>query len=93
MNGKEVWYIGSSLNHYHCLKCYISTKRSEGNADTVVFFPKQINFPAVKMDAFITQSEEEIIAILANPPEPTVPSIEAGDKTNYDLLKLALIFD
>ena len=45
------------------------------------------------MDAFITQSEEEIIAILANPPEPTVPSIEAGDKTNYDLLKLALIFD
>ena len=34
-----------------------------------------------------------MITILANPPAPTVPSIEAGDETKNALLKLALNFD
>ena len=58
----------------------------------MVFFPKQINFTAVKIDDFITQAAEDIIAILTKTPEPTVPSIEAGDETNNTVLKLALFF-
>ena len=55
------------------------------NAATVVFFPKQIDFPAVKMDNFLMQAAEYIITILTNPPAPTFPSPEAGDKpiTSY----------
>ena len=62
------------------------------NADNVVFFPKQINFPAVKIDDFLTRAEEDIIKILANTPEPTVPILEAGNETKNSLLKLSLIF-
>ena len=63
------------------------------NVDTVALFPKQIDFPAVKYDYFLTQTEENIITILENTPAPTVPSIEDGDETKNALLKLALIFD
>ena len=63
------------------------------NSNTVVFFPKQINFPAVKIDDFLTQSAEDIIPILTNPPAPTFTSLESGDETHNALLKLALLFD
>ena len=53
-------YIGPSLNSYCWVKCYISTTRSEVNADTVVFFSKN-DFYAVKIDCFITQAAEYII--------------------------------
>ena len=46
--GKEGCYIGPSLNHYFCVKCYIFTKRAEVNADTVVFFPETKQFSCGK---------------------------------------------
>ena len=73
-NGNEGWYTGPSLNNYRCVKCYISTTGSEVNYGIVVFFPQQIDFPAVKIDAFITLAEKYIIKILANNPAPTVAS-------------------
>ena len=63
------------------------------NSDTVVFFPKQIYFPAVKINDFLTQAAEEIITILVNPQSPTVTSLEYGHETKNALLKLALLFD
>ena len=62
------------------------------NADTGLLCIK-INFPAVKIDYFLTQAAKDIITILANPPAPTVTNIETGDETNNYLLKLALLFD
>ena len=52
-------------------------------------FPKQIDFIVVKIDDFITKSAEDIIEIIANPPAPTIPSLEAGDETKNALLILA----
>ena len=63
------------------------------NADTLVLFPKQFDFPAVKIDDFLTQAAVYIIKILANTSSPTVPILEARDETNNSLLKLALLFD
>ena len=40
-HGTEGWYIGPSLEHYRCYKCYMPTTHSERNADTVEFFPQQ----------------------------------------------------
>ena len=51
------------------------------NSDTVVLLPKQIDFPAVKIDNFPNQAAEDIITILDNAPAPTVPSLEYG--VNY----------
>ena len=63
------------------------------NADTVVLFPKKIDFPTVNIDGFLTQVVEDIITILKNPPEPKVPSLESGDETNNVQLKIVLLFD
>ena len=70
-------------------KCCISTTEAEVNVDTVVFFPKQIDFPAVTIDNFLTQAAEYIVTILINTPAPTVLSIETGGEPKNDLLKLA----
>ena len=57
------------------------------------FFSKYIDFPAVKIDDFLTQAAEYRIKILANHTAPTVTSIGYGDETNNVLLQLTLIFD
>ena len=34
-HGTEAWYIGPSLEHYRCFKCYMPTTYNEQDADTV----------------------------------------------------------
>ena len=51
-NGIEGWYIGPSLQHYRCMKCFMPTTRAEVNLDTITFFPKTIKFPKVDINDF-----------------------------------------
>ena len=88
-HGREAWYIGPSLNHYRCVKCFVTDTRKELDSDTVTFFPKNIKFPAVTTDDFLRQSALDIISILSHPPPSTVPTLEAGDETRNALLKIA----
>ena len=37
-HGIKAWYIGTSLEHYRCFKCYMPATYSERDADTVDFF-------------------------------------------------------
>jgi hypothetical protein len=67
--------------------------RSVVTSDTVLFFPHEIQFPAVKIDDFLRQAATDLISILTNPPPSTVPSLEAGDTTKNALLKLALLLN
>ena len=91
-NGKEGWYIGHSPNHYRCMQCYIPTTRAEINADTIVFFPKVVDFPTVNIDSFLRQAATDIITLLTNPPTKTpLPSLEAGNSTRNAILQLATI--
>ena len=89
--GIEGWYIGPSLHHYRCVKCFLPQTRSEVNTDTVIFIPAQINFPELKLDDFLKQSAQDIITLLTNPPPSTVPSLQAGDSTRNALLQLATL--
>ena len=57
----------------------------------MVLFPKQIDFPAVKIHDFLTQAVEDIITILANTPSPTVLSLEAVYEIN-NALKISITF-
>ena len=43
-HGEDGWYIGPSLNHYRCVKCFIPQTGREKDADTVEFF--RIAFPS-----------------------------------------------
>ena len=88
-HGRDAWYIGPSLEHYRCVKCFVTDTRKELDCDTVSFFPKTIPFPAIKTDDFLRQAALDIISILSEPPSSTVPSLEAGDETRNALLKIA----
>ena len=91
-NGKEGWYIGPSLQHYRCMKCYISKTRAEVNADTIVFIPKKIVFPEVKPEHFLQQAAEDIVTILSQPQQyPIIPTLQLGNETKNAFLQLASI--
>ena len=81
MHRKESWYVGPSVSHYCCIRCFLPKTRAEINSDTVVFMPKQINFPEVTVDNFIKQSLEDLITLLTYPPPPSIPTLQAGDPT------------
>ena len=78
--------------HYRCVKCFIPTTRAEVDADTVSFFPKSINFPEVNIQDFLKQAALDIVALLKNPPNPMIPSLQAGlDTTNAIYILASLL--
>ena len=86
LNGVNGWYIGPSINHYRCVKCYIPKTRSIVDADTVEFFPHRIPFPTFTLKDFLQQAAVDISAILMNPPATTIPTLTAGDPT-YEAIR------
>ena len=73
------------------IKVYFLKIRLVRDIDTVTFFPEVISFPKVNTDNFLRYAAEDIISILAVLPTPTTPSLEVGDPTRNELLKIAKI--
>ena len=88
-HGIEGWFIGPSMEHYRCVKCYMPKTFAERDSDTVAFFPHSVPFPKVTTDDFLRQSISDIIAILQKNPPSTVPSLQAGDQTRAALQTIA----
>jgi hypothetical protein len=44
-HAEEGWYIGPSMEHYRCMKCYIPSTCHERHVDTVKNFQRQSHFP------------------------------------------------
>ena len=68
LNGESGWYVGSSMDHYRCVKCYFPRTRTTRDCDTVTFFPTTVPFSGVKLGDFLQQAASDIIAILTQPP-------------------------
>ena len=93
-HGTDGWYIGPSLHHYRCVKCFMPTTKSVRDADTVVFLPETIPFPETSADEHLKQAATDIIRILTKKQRKThFPSLEMGDKTRNALLKIAKILN
>jgi hypothetical protein len=89
-HGEEGWYIGPSLEHYRCFKCYFPHTRSVRDADTVEFFPKSIPFPKTTTEDYLIQSAQDIIQLLKSPPKQ-LPFLQYGDETKNALIKISEI--
>ena len=89
LNGSEGWYVGPSMNHYRCVKCFLPKSRREVHSDTVTFIPAKINFPSVSVNDFIKQAASDLITLLTHPPPKTIPTLEAGDPVRNALLRIA----
>jgi hypothetical protein len=67
-HGQVGWYIGPSLEHYRCWKCYFPDTMSERDVLTVEFFPQKIPFPTFTKEAYLQQTAEDMLSLLQ--PEP-----------------------
>ena len=89
-HGTEAWYIGPSLEHYICFKCYIPVTCCEQDADTVEFFPTTAPFPRVSTDDYLRQAATDLVDIL-RAPKNNIPSLTYGSPTTNAYIHLAQI--
>ena len=53
------WYLGASLEHYRCHRCWISETRSVRIGNTVFFKPKYLTMPTITTaDALLTATKD-----------------------------------
>ena len=91
INGEIGWYVGPSLHHYRCVKCYFPKTRRVKDIQKLEILPHNIPIPEVNMNDFLHQATGDILAILQTPPSTTALSLEAGDPTRNALEKIATI--
>jgi hypothetical protein len=63
-HGKVGWYIGPSLEHYRCWKCYFTDTLHERDVLKVDFFPEKIAFPTFSRDDYLKQTAEDMLHLL-----------------------------
>ena len=52
LNGEAGWYVGPSVKHYWCVKCYSPQTNQVHDCDTVPFIPHAYPFPEVNLEDF-----------------------------------------
>ena len=65
-HGKVGWYIGPSMEHYRCWKCYFSDTMHERDVLKVDFFPEKVAFPTFSRDDYLKQTAEDMFSLLQN---------------------------
>jgi hypothetical protein len=89
-HGEEGWYVGPSMEHYRCVKCYIPTTARERDVDTLQFFLKKIPFPSISTEDYLKQDASDILAILQKPPS-SLPYLAYGDPTKNVIVQIATL--
>ena len=91
-HGEEGWYVGPSMEHYRCVKCFISKTSRERDGDTVEFFPHQIPIPSFTTESLLRQTAVDMVSLLQDPPALT-PALQYGDATQNALLQIATLLN
>ena len=50
------WYIGTSLDHYRCIKCYMPVTGILRIIDTLQYTPKAFVFPKTTTEYYLQQT-------------------------------------
>ena len=66
-HGTEGWYIGPSLEHYRCVKCYNPDTMKEVDTYTIQLIPNTTPIPAFNDNQAIQLAVSDILTILQNP--------------------------
>jgi hypothetical protein len=91
-HGEDGWYIGPSMEHYRCVKCYMPATAKEKNADTVEFFPHKIAIPVLTTDSCLRQAATDIVDLLRKR-KPSYPSLQYGDDVKNALTQIATLLN
>jgi hypothetical protein len=78
-HGRTGWYIGPSLQHYRCWRCYLPDTRAEVDVLKVDFFPEKTPFPLFNREAYLKQTAEDMLQLLTpTAADPSQPPLEFG---------------
>ena len=66
------WYIGTSLDHYRCMKCYMPATGILRIKHTLQYIPKAFAFPETTTEDYLQQAIGDIFEIMKDPPK-TLP--------------------
>ena len=78
-HGTEAWYIGPSLDHYRCFKCFVPSTASVINTDTVKMIPHVVPIPNFSDATAVQQAIADILHIIKNSREVNIPKFWKGD--------------
>ena len=87
----EAWYIGPSLEHYRCFKCYMPVTCRERDADTVEFFLRTAPFPRVSTDYYLWQAATDLVEILRAPKNNITSLTYGSPRTNEYIHKTQIL--
>ena len=87
-HGIEGWYVGPSLEHYRCYKCYLPSHTSCRDALTVDWFPHRIPFPKVDTDTYLRQTAEDMLTLFKSKDNP-IPNLSYGSALTNAYVKIA----
>ena len=85
----EGWYLGPSLEHYRCFRCFNPETRQEIISDTVEIIEENIPLPAASIDDYLKQSISDILTIFKKPQKTNLPFLKYGDETKNAIVQVA----
>ena len=85
------WYIGPSMNHYHCFQCYITSLNSVQYDVTLDWFPRSTPFPHITADNYLLQISKDILSLLQNKTDNIIPFLTYCSKVNNAFIQVSHI--
>ena len=88
-HGDDGYYIGPAMDHYRCVKCFVSKTRAIRISDTVAFFPTTVPIPSTSTDDHLRAAASDIVSLLSTATPTTFPSLTITDNTRDAIQKVA----
>jgi hypothetical protein len=89
-HGVDGWYVGPSLDHYRCHKCYIPSTSQSWNVLIVDWFPHTVPFPNVNSDDYLRQTADGMLSNLRSRKGNQSP-LAFGSTTKNAFIQIAQI--
>ena len=91
-HGIPGFYIGPSMEHYRCFKCYIPSTNATRDSPTIEWFPTTIKFPTVTTDVYLKQTADDMLALLQPAKDQSpIPDLTYGSKITNAYIQIAQI--
>jgi hypothetical protein len=90
-HGIDGWYVGPSIEHYRCHKCYIPSTFGIRDALTIDWFPSNVPFPKVSTDDYLRQTATDMLTLLQGSATHPVPSLTYGSHITNAYIQIAQI--
>ena len=90
-HGVGGWYVGPSIEHYRCHKCYIPSTFGIRDTLTVDWFPHNVPFPKVTANKYLRQTAANMLTLIQDKTAHLIPSLTYGSNITNAYIQIAQI--